>query len=189
MTLQYNLDLETALGLSFAMIFDIIFKTAYYVIAFVGSLLVWHAKPIYSFPLNRSMIRFSRKLISAIYSADKTIETIFESATVVPILCWCWLIWTSQLTFALVASSNTLIQLYHSKENGHCVLIDIFFPGLFFTLFSYFWSFMVVWGSWFWGWVMDGFLGGRDFSWWGLGTVEWGLLGLLGLKLSIILED
>ena len=87
MTLQYNLDLETALGLSFAMIFDIIFKTAYYVIAFVGSLLVWHAKPIYSFPLNRSMIRFSRKLISAIYSADKTIETIFESATVVPILC------------------------------------------------------------------------------------------------------
>ena len=52
-----------------------------------------------------------------------------------------------------------------------------FFPGLFFLIFSYFCSFMVVWGF---GvgvlyWVFG------VFSWWGLGPVVWGLLGFLGL--------
>ena len=45
----------------------------------------------------------------------------------------------------------------------------IFFPGLFFIIFSYFGSFMVVWG-----------FGVGVFSWWGLGPVVWALLGFLG---------
>ena len=51
-----------------------------------------------------------------------------------------------------------------------------FFPGLFLIIFSYFGSFMVVWGLGLWGWghILGIWVGG--FSLWGLGPVVWGLL-------------
>ena len=53
----------------------------------------------------------------------------------------------------------------------------IFFPGLFFIIFSYFGSFMVVWG--FGGRVLYWVFGVGVISWWGLEPVVWGLLGFL----------
>ena len=52
----------------------------------------------------------------------------------------------------------------------HCY---IFFPGLFFTIFSYFGSFMVVWGLGFWGWgLILGFWG------WGFQLMGFGACGV-----------
>ena len=70
---------------------------------------------------------------------------------------------------------------YHAgchQEHGH-VLTLYFFPGLFFIIFSYLGSFMVVWGLGLGSYI--GFLGLR-FSAYGV----WGLwCGFFGLGLSI----
>ena len=59
-----------------------------------------------------------------------------------------------------------------------CNINALFFPGLFFLIFSYFCSFLVVWG--FGVGVLFWVFGVGVFSWWGLGPVVQGLLGLFG---------
>ena len=57
----------------------------------------------------------------------------------------------------------------------------IFFPGLFFIPFPHFCSFMDGWG-----WRLGSGFRVGVYNWWGLGPVVWGLLGFLGLGLSIL---
>ena len=63
---------------------------------------------------------------------------------------------------------------YQMQTRGY-----IFFPGLFFIIFSYIWSFMVVWG--FGVGVLDWVFGVGVFSSWDFEPVVWDLLGVLGL--------
>ena len=61
----------------------------------------------------------------------------------------------------------------------------IFFPGLFFVIFSYFSSFIVVWDLGFWGWGLRlGFRGWgfQLMGFWACGVVPY---GFFGLELSI----
>ena len=61
----------------------------------------------------------------------------------------------------------------------------IIFPGLFLIIFSYFGSFMMVWGLGFWGWgLILGFLG-WGFQLMGFGACGVGPSGFFGLGLSI----
>ena len=59
--------------------------------------------------------------------------------------------------FNLITSVSQLFQQMLFYKNNYTLY---FFPGLFFKIFSYFGSFMVVWGLGFWGWgLILGFWG------------------------------
>ena len=60
-----------------------------------------------------------------------------------------------------------------------------FFPGLFFKIFSYFCSFMVVWGLGFWGWGLILGFWGWGFQLMGFGACGVGPSGFFGFGLSI----
>ena len=65
----------------------------------------------------------------------------------------------------------------------------IFFPGLFFIFFSYFGSFLVVWGLGFWGWgLLLGFWG-WGFQLVGFGACGVGPSGFFGLGLYINITE
>ena len=60
-----------------------------------------------------------------------------------------------------------------------------FFPGLFFIFFSYFCSFMVVWGLGFWGWGLILGFWGWGFQFMGFGACGAGPSGFFGFGLSL----
>ena len=83
------------------------------------------------------------------------------------------------------AQNNLLMQItsrsYYQSNAGRY----FFFPGLFFIIFSYFGSFMVVWGLGFWGWGLILGIWGWGFQLMGFGACGVGPSGFFGLGLSI----
>ena len=71
------------------------------------------------------------------------------------------------------------------QEETKCCECYIFFPGLFFIIFSYYCSFMVVWGLGFGGWGLILGFWGWGFQLMGFGACGVGPSGFLGFGLSI----